>query len=320
VNRTQTPTFWVRDIPIYGDAILAPMAGYSDVTYRAVCQAHGSAMNYTEFVASEALLGDPNPQWRRLDKKRDEYPVVFQIFGNDAHKLLAAAQRIEEWNPHIIDINMGCSVDKVSGRGAGVGMMTQPKLVAQTFRLLSKHLSVPVTGKIRLGWDDEQRNYLEIAKIMEDNGASLIAMHGRTKQQKYQFKADWDAIAELKQAVSVPVIGNGDIRTPDDIRRMKAYTGCDAVMIGRGAVGNPWIFSYRERASLTRAEIADTIRLHLREMLDYYEFPEGMIKFHRHLRRYFTGLPLKPLLNRLINSQDLNEFDDLLNELAPATA
>ena len=309
------PTFYVRDIPVHGDVILSPMAGFSDVPYRALCRTYGSAMNYTEFVPAESLLGRRNPMWRRLDfKKGEETPLVFQIFGNDAQKILRAAQRIEELGPDIIDINMGCSTRKVSGRGAGVGMMLQPELVAETFSLLTKHLTVPVTGKIRLGWDDEQRNFQDIARIMEENGASLIALHGRTKEQKYNFEADWDAIAALKQAVSVPVIGNGDIRTPADIDAMIAHTGCDAVMVGRAAVGNPWIFARQERAQLTFYEIAATIRLHVREMIDYYGDPDGLILFRKHLRRYFSGYSAKPLLQKLLVTQDLAIFESLLQE------
>lgn len=307
------PTFHVRDIPIYGDVILSPMAGFSDVPYRALCRAHGSAMNYTEFVPAEALMGRRNPLWRRLDFKPGESPLVFQIFGNDAQKLLTVAQRIEALGPDIIDINMGCSTRKVSGRGAGVGMMLQPKLVAETFRLLTQHLSVPVTGKIRLGWE-ERRNYLEIARIMEDNGAALIAMHGRTKEQKYNSEADWDAIAALKQSVSVPVIGNGDVRTPADIDAMKAHTGCDAVMVGRAAIGNPWVFARQERAQLTFHEVAATIRLHLREMVEYYGDPDGLILFRKHLRRYFSGYSVKPLLQKMLVAPDLVTFEQLLRE------
>ena len=149
----KAPVFLVGGVPIYGDAILAPMAGYSDVPYRALCRAYGSAMNYTEFVPVEGLLGKKrdNRFWQRLDKKPDEHPVVFQIFGNDAQKILDAALRIEELEPDIIDINMGCATRRVSGRGAGVGMMPQPQLVRETFNLLTQHLRVPVSGKIRLG-------------------------------------------------------------------------------------------------------------------------------------------------------------------------
>ncbi len=308
------PTFWVRDVPVYGDVILAPMAGFSDVPYRALCRAYGSAMNYTEFVPAEALLVQPNPLWRRLDFQAGEHPIVFQIFGNNAQSLLQAAQRIEEWRPDIIDINMGCSVHKISGRGAGVGMMPQPELVAETFRLLTKHLSVPVTGKLRIGWDDRQRNFIEIAHIMEDNGAALIALHGRTRTQKYNVPADWDVIAELKLAVNVPVISNGDVYYAADIEAMKAQTGCDAVMVGRAAIGNPWIFSRRDRADVTVPEITKMILFHLKEMLDYYGDPKGLYLFRKHLRRYFKGLPVKPYLPKMISTDDVAEFESILRE------
>ena len=309
--------FWVRDVPVRGDVILAPMAGYSDVPYRDICRAYGSAMHYTEFVPVEALLGRRVHERfrRRLDKKRGEYPMVFQIFGNDAQKLLAAALRIEPWGADIIDVNMGCSTRKVSGRGAGVGMMRRPDLVAQTFDLLSRHLSVPVTGKIRLGWDAAQQNYLEIGRIMEENGAAMIAIHGRTKTQKYSGRADWDAIARLKQTVSIPVIGNGDARTPADIDRMLAYTGCDGVMIGRAARGNPWIFARRRREEVTTAEIFTVARHHAAEMIAYYGLPAGLIQFRKHLKAYLAGLPGRETrLPPLLACTDPDQFDRLLRQ------
>lgn len=311
-------TFWVREVPVYGDAILAPMAGYSDVPYRALCRVYGSAMHYTEFVPVEALLGRRvHERFRmRLDKQPDERPMVFQIFGNDAHLLLQAALRIEAWGPDIIDINMGCSTRKVSGRGAGVGMMPQPELVQEAFRLLSTHLSVPVSGKIRLGWDATQQNYLQIARIMEDNGAALIAMHGRTRSQKYNGRADWDAIARLKQSVSVPVIGNGDVQSAADIDRMKAYTGCDAVMIGRAAIGNPWIFGRQRREEVTLAEIVTAVRVHVREMVAYYGEENGLLKFRKHLKRYLEDVPgSEPLLAGLLTETDHQNFARRLGEL-----
>ena len=289
----QEPTFTVGDMPVYGDAILSPMAGYSDVPYRALCRSYGSAMHYTEFVPVDAFLGRRiNERYRRrLDKKPDETPMVFQIFGNDAQHLLAGAQRMVQFEPDIIDVNMGCATRKVSGRGAGVGMMPQPELVAETFRLLTTHLSVPVTGKIRLGWEESQKNYLEIAHIMEDNGAALIAMHARTKTQKYGGQADWDAIAELRQAVSVPVIGNGDVQTPADINLMKAHTGCEAVMIGRAAIGNPWIFARIDKATIAFDDVVAAIHIHVREMVAYYGEKEGLKLFRKHLKRYLAPFP-----------------------------
>lgn len=317
------PLFYVRDVPVYGDAILAPMAGYSDVPYRALCRVYGSAMHYTEFVPVEALVGKKvHPRFlRRLDKQPNESPMVFQIFGNDAQMILDAAQRIEALEPDIIDINMGCSTRKVSGRGAGVGMMPQPELVAETFSLLSRHLTVPVTGKIRLGWDATQRNFLEIARIMEQNGASLISMHGRTKQQKYGGEADWDAIAELRHAVSVSVIGNGDIKTPADIDRMLAHTGCDAVMIGRGAIGNPWIFARRNREDVAFTDVVEAIRIHATEMAHYYGEADGLRQFRKHLKRYLADEPVDDAVwAELLQVERLEPFLALVDGLKTAVS
>ncbi|MCL4264647.1 MAG: tRNA dihydrouridine synthase DusB [Anaerolineae bacterium] len=315
---TPEPLFHVGRVPVYGDVILSPMAGYSDVPYRALCRAYGSAMHYTEFVPVEALLGrQVAERFRmRLDKQPGERPMVFQIFGNDARLILQAAQRIVAWGPDVIDVNMGCSTRKVSGRGAGVGMMPQPELVAETFRLLSTHLPVPVTGKIRLGWDATQQNYLEIARIMADNGVALIALHGRTKIQKYDGRADWDAIARLKQTVSVPVIGNGDVQTPADIDRMKAHTGCDAVMIGRAAIGNPWIFARRRREDVGLADVVTAVRRHAHEMARYYGESFGLTQLRKHLKQYAVGFPqLEAMMPTLLTVTTLAEFEQYLAEI-----
>jgi nifR3 family TIM-barrel protein len=214
---------------------------------------------------------------------------------------------------------MGCSTRQVSGRGAGAGMLPQPELVAETFHLLSTHLKVPVTGKIRLGWDATQQNYLEIAHIMEDNGAALIALHGRTKSQKYDGRADWEAIARLKQTVRVPVIGNGDVQSAADIHRLKAHTGCDAVMIGRAAIGNPWIFARKERADLTLVEILTAVRLHVREMVNYYGETVGLRQFRKHLKQYLDGISgVEPFVMGLLTAVDLNELERLLGEMETA--
>ncbi len=314
-----TPTFYVRDVPVYGDTMLSPMAAYSDVPFRAICRRFGAAMHYSEFVPTEALLHQPNPLWRRLDiHPNGEHPMVFQIFGSDARQILHAAQRIEAWGADIIDINLGCSVPKVSEKGAGVGMMRQPKLVAETFRLLSQHLRVPVTGKLRLGWDEASQNYLEIAQIMVDNGAALLALHGRTRSQKYRGQANWDAIGRLKQAAAVPVLGSGDVQTVADIDRLKAQTGCDGVMIGRAALGNPWLFARQDREQLTFGEITAVLRQHLQECLAYYGSPEGLQNFGRHLRKYLSGLALKPFLHALLAAENMAEFEDLLDEMETA--
>lgn len=312
------PAFLVGGVPVYGRRILSPMAGYSDMPYRAVCRAFGSAMHYTEFVPVESLQGKPNGAWRLLDRKPGEYPLVFQIFGNDAQLILKAALNILPLRPDIIDVNMGCSTRRVSGRGAGVGMMRDPALVAETFRLLSANLPVPVTAKLRLGWD-KQVNYLDIARILEDNGAALIALHARTKEQKYGGRADWDAIARLKQAVGVPVIGNGDVRAPGDAARLRSHTGCDGVMIGRGAAGNPWIFAGLQRETLTFGQFLATINYHLDEMLAYYG-EHGLILFRKHLKRYFRGLQaLRSWVPQLVRAESPDRLRELFARMAAFT-
>jgi tRNA-dihydrouridine synthase B len=250
----------------------------------------------------------PKRFWQRLDKKPGESPMVFQIFGNDPHKILSAAQNILQLEPDIIDINMGCSTRRVSGRGAGVGMMRDPGMVAETFRLLTHHLSIPITAKMRLGWEDRV-NYLEVGRIVQDNGARLVALHGRVKEQKYHGSANWHAIATLKQTLTIPVIGNGDILRPADIDRMKAETGCDGVMIGRGAIGNPWLFSRQAREEKTIADLLAAMRLHAQEMAAYYGEKYGLIQFRKHLKQYVAGVPsLQPLLPHLLPLEELEPF------------
>lgn len=309
------PTFYVRDVPVYGDLLLAPMDGISDMPYRLICREHGSAMSYTEFTACEALLRNIPAALRQLDYHPCEKPqLTFQIFGSDEDLIVAAAQHIEALGPGIIDLNMGCSVSNVSGRGAGAGLLRDPKKVARIFSRLSKAVQVPVTAKIRLGWDSRSRNYLEIAKILEDNGASLIAVHGRTKEQAYRGTADWDAIAEVKQAVRIPVIGNGDVKSVADIARIKAHTGCDGVMIGRAAIGNPWIFQRRDRWQVTVEEVLAVMRRHLQAMLDYYG-ERGLILFRKHAVRYLQGMPhVASLRGRLVTCESVSAFYDHLDQ------
>jgi len=180
---------------------------------------------------------------------------------------------------------MGCPSKTVANRGAGVGLMRTPLKIAQIFRKLTAALEVPVTGKIRLGWED-LRNYLLVARIVEENGGAALAVHGRTKEQGYRGEADWDAIAEVKAAVKIPVIGNGDVKSPADINRMKQYTGCQAVMIGRAAVGNPWIFSRLERTQVTPEMVHRMVSQHLERNVTFYGSNKGMILFRKHAMQY----------------------------------
>ncbi len=281
-------TFSVRNVPVFGDLILAPMDGFSDLPFRLVCRELGSAMSYTEFVSVDELVGKVRKTHRKLKFDPSEKPMTFQIYGHDEDRLVEVAQRLEALEPDIIDLNMGCWVNSVSNRGAGAGLLREPQKIARIFQRLTHTLKIPVTGKIRLGWDDATRNYLTVAKTLEDNGASLIAVHGRTKAQAYKGDADWDAIAEVKAAVKIPVLGSGDVKTVADIERMKSHTKVDGVMIGRGAIGNPWIFSRKDRDEVTRAEKIALMKRHLALNRDFYGDAVGVVLFRKHAARYIS--------------------------------
>ena len=280
-----TPTFHVGAVPVYGDAILSPMDGFSDWPFRSICREFGSAMSYTEFTKAEFVVHALEHISSRFKYDEAERPVVFQIYGDDPAELLEAALRLQELRPDMIDVNMGCPAKTVANRGAGVGLMRTPLKVAHIFRKLSAAIQVPLTGKIRLGWED-YRSYKLIARIVEENGGTALAVHGRTKEQGYGGEADWDAIAEVKAAVKIPVIGNGDVRSAADIDRMKAYTGCDAVMIGRAAVGNPWIFSRLDRSQVTPEMVRQMVHRHLERNLAFYGPNKGLILFRKHAMQY----------------------------------
>jgi tRNA-dihydrouridine synthase B len=310
-----TPQFYVRDIPIHGDLILAPMDGYSDLPFRFICRELGSAMSYTEFVNVDHLQGRGHNRvtWKKLAYDPSERPMTFQIYGHEEERLISTAMRLMKWGPNIIDINMGCYVKDIAERGAGSGMLRCPDKIERVFAQLSQTLPVPVTGKIRLGWDDRTRNHTAVAKILEDNGASLIAVHGRTKAQAYKGNADWDAIAEVKQAVRIPVIGNGDVRTVADIARIKAHTGCDGVMIGRAAIGNPWVFARKDREQVSLDERIALMRRHLALNLDFYGTELGLVLFRKHAARYIAGLPGEAMLRvPLLTCNSVEEFDNLI--------
>jgi nifR3 family TIM-barrel protein len=310
----RTPVFHVREIPVYGDAILAPMDGFSDWPFRSMCRALGSAMSYTEFVRAQHIVQAYAHMAARLTFDELERPMVFQIYGEDPDEIVQAALRVQDKKPDIIDINMGCPARKVANHGAGVGLMRTPLVIARIFRKLNAALDIPVTGKIRLGWES-CRTYKLIARIVEESGGSLIAIHGRTKEQGYSGMADWDAIAEIKAAVKIPVIGNGDVKVTADIARMKAYTGCDAVMIGRAAIGNPWIFSHLDREQVPPAMVHQMVRQHLERHLAFYGERKGMMLFRKHAMQYLKLQHLPRAVRTLIITRDNpEEFLALLDE------
>ncbi len=289
-RKSVAPTYYIREIPVYGDKILSPMAGFSDLPFRAICRSFGSAMSYTEFVSVESILHANQKAFKRLEYDPAERPMVFQIFGENIDLIVRAAQKIEAMRPDIIDLNMGCSAKNVAGRGAGAGLLKNPRKIGEIIRAMVAAVDVPVTGKIRLGWDDDSLNYFDVAKTLEDSGASAIAVHGRTKIQAYRGTANWDAIAEIKQAVCIPVIGNGDIQRAEDVARMKVHTGCDAVMIGRAAIGNPWIFAGKNIEDVTLDEKIALIHRHLRANVEFYGEHWGVVLFRKHVAKYTKGM------------------------------
>lgn len=315
-----SPTFYVRSIPIYGDAILAPMDGYSDWPFRSLCRSLGSAMSYTEFVKVEKILSRSKEPAKRLYYEEAERPVTFQIYGDDPDLILKAALRVQELNPDIIDINMGCPAKSIADRGAGVGMMPTPLKIARTFRKLTSMLRVPVTGKIRLGWD-KNKNYKLIARIVEENGGSLIALHGRTKEQRYSGEANWDAVAEVKSLVNIPVIGSGDVKTVADIQRMKQYTGCEAVMIGRAAIANPWIFCGLDREQVPPEQVQKTVRKHLEKSMKFYGEEDGQRLFRKYAVQYLLLRTLdRDARKEILKQRPSGEFLEMLNQIYAVTA
>ena len=272
-------------------------------------------MSYTEFVSAAAYLGGPGQRTlQMLSYRPEERPITFQIFDSDEDRIVEVARRIEALGPDVVDLNMGCSVRKVSGRGAGAGLLRDPRKIGRIFSRLSRKLKVPVAAKIRLGWDDDSRNYLDVVRALQDNGASLVAVHGRTKAQAYSGEADWDAIARVVEIATVPVIGNGDVRCVRDIDRIKRHTGCTAVMIARGAMGHPWIFGRRDRSQVDFTEKADFIRRHFKRMSDFYGQSRSLILIRKHITRYLKQYSnLGSLQKRLVQVSDPDELDLLLD-------
>lgn len=249
----------------------------------------GSAFSYSEFINANDIIENHPRLEERTSFEPGERPFFYQIFDSDPERIVKAALLLSQRMPDGIDINLGCSVRRISGRGAGAGLLREPRKISQIFHRLTSEVAIPVTAKIRLGWDERSRNYLEIARIIEENGGKMLAVHARTKKDGFQGDIDLDAIGEIKQNLSIPVIGNGDVKSPADIKHMKELTKCDAVMIGRGAIGNPWIFQRRERAEVSPEEKYGIIADHLRRMVDFYGKHHGVLLFRKHLKQYLSG-------------------------------
>lgn len=271
--------------------VLSPMAGFSDSPYRRLTRAMGSAFSITEFVSTEHLFRS-NPKAISLFRfEESERPIVFQVFGNDPDILLRGVKRVLHLCPDGIDLNMGCSVRTVSGSGSGAGLLQCPAKVKEMIRRLVAETGLPISAKIRLGWDHENLNYREITDILESEGVWAIGVHGRTRQMAYTGRADWDKIGEIAQLRRIPIFGNGDILShAEAIEKIKVY-GVYGVYVGRGAIGNPWLFSGIDKSELSFAERLPVIEEHLATMAEFYGDAAAAVLMRKHLTQYLRDLP-----------------------------
>jgi nifR3 family TIM-barrel protein len=312
------PTFYIGITPIYGKYILAPMDGYTDHPFRLICRQQGSAISVSEFINGiDIANGHPHLE-SKLKFSDEERPFAYQIFDDNPERMLKAAQFLTRRNPDFIDINMGCSARNVVNRGAGAGLLKDLLKIAKIISSLVTGVNLPITAKIRLGWDDSSKNYLEVSKILEENGASAIFVHARTRKQEYSGIADWDSIGEIKNQVKIPVIGNGDVASIDDADRLIRQTGCDAVMIGRAAIGNPWVFNNSKELEISPESRFEMVKTHLNNMISLYGFTVGVPIFRKHLVRYLSGYLLTPDIRREVftisdESQLISRIKILMN-------
>ena len=306
--------------------LLAPMEDVSDPPFRAVCKDNGADLMYTEFISSEGLIRDAIKSRQKLDIFDYEKPVGIQIFGGDEESLALAARIVEVTNPDLLDINFGCPVKKVSLKGAGAGVLKDLGLMERLTSAVVRSTSLPVTVKTRLGWDDDTRNIEEVAERLQDVGIKALAIHGRTRTQMYKGQADWTLIGKVKNnpRITIPIFGNGDIDSPEKAVEYKNRYGVDGIMIGRAAIGYPWIFNEIKHFMATGEHlppptITDRIavcRKHLHRSVEWKGPVVGINEMRRHYANYLKGLPnIKEYRSQLVTLKTAEEIDEVLNEI-----